>query len=154
MQYWDQRYLASPQRYDWYHRYWAIKPLLDRFDAREAPVLHVGVGLSELQDDMIRDGYKNIVNIDYSGVAIAHMQRLAKLHQAASQAGAQCSYEIGDVRHMPQYDDASFQLVVDKGTLDAMLCGPGSMESSCHMLQVCRRTTCMHMQRTDSEPWI
>jgi hypothetical protein len=38
--------------------------------------VQVGVGTSLLQAEMVKDGYKSIVNVDYSSNAIKHMQKL------------------------------------------------------------------------------
>jgi ubiquinone/menaquinone biosynthesis C-methylase UbiE len=79
-------------------------------------ILQVGVGTSAIQSDMVTDGYQHIINTDYSPVAI---QRLQEIHRDIPQL----SYEVADARSMPQYQDNSFQGVLDKGTLDALLCG-------------------------------
>jgi hypothetical protein len=41
---------------------------------------------------------------------------------------------VADVRAMPQYVDASFGGVLDKGTLDALLCGDSDVADSAAML--------------------
>lgn len=55
-----------------------------------------------------------VVNVDISAVVIEQMRRM---HGAPGQ-----SWEVADCRSMPQYADGSFGSVVDKGTLDAVLC--------------------------------
>ena len=55
------------------------------------PVYQVGVGTSRLQEDMVRNGYENIVNIDTSNTAIAHMKLQHK-------ALPELVYQQGDVR--------------------------------------------------------
>lgn len=52
--------------------------------------------------------------MDISAVVIDQMRRL---HSCPGQ-----SWEVADCRHMPQYRDSSFCSVLDKGTLDAVLC--------------------------------
>jgi len=42
--------------------------------------------------------------------------------------------EVADVRDMPQFANASFDVIIDKGTLDAILCGTDSMKHSTSML--------------------
>lgn len=71
-----------------------------------------------MQDDMAADGYQDIVSIDYSPVCIS------QLEQWKHKPG--CKFAVADVRSMPQFPDASFQSVIDKGTLDSLLCGPSS----------------------------
>jgi ubiquinone/menaquinone biosynthesis C-methylase UbiE len=55
-----------------------------------------------------------VVNVDISGVVIEQMRRMSNLPGQ--------SWEVADCRSMPQYGDASFGSVLDKGTLDAVLC--------------------------------
>ncbi len=53
--------------------------------------LQVGVGSSRLQEDMAKAGWTDIVNIDYSKVAITHM---AELHRGYPQL----QYRVADAR--------------------------------------------------------
>ena len=76
---------------------------------------------------MITDGYQQISNTDYSPVAI---QRLQEMHRDTPQL----TYAVADARSMPQYKDSSFQGVLDKGTLDALLCGELEEADSSAML--------------------
>ena len=56
------------------------------------PCTQVGVGTSRLQEEMVRlGGYKSIVSIDYSPVAI---ELLRELHKGMPQL----SYEVADCR--------------------------------------------------------
>jgi EEF1A lysine methyltransferase 4 len=71
-----------------------------------------------LQDEMASDGYQDIVSIDYSPVCIRQQEQWK--HKAC------CKFAVVDVRQMPQFGDASFHSVIDKGTLDSLLCGPSS----------------------------
>eukprot|EP00882_Tetradesmus_deserticola_P019688 GHRQ01021216.1.p1 GENE.GHRQ01021216.1~~GHRQ01021216.1.p1 ORF type:complete len:245 (+),score=49.68 GHRQ01021216.1:185-919(+) len=88
-----------------------------RYLPKDGHLLQLGVGTSRLQVDMADDGYNNITSIDYSPVAIKRLQQLYPGYQS------QLSYAVADARSMPQYPDAGFSGVLDKGTLDALLCG-------------------------------
>ena len=67
---------------------------------------------------MAADGYQDILSIDYSPVCIRQLDQWK--HRPA------CKFAVADIRSMPQFPDASFQSVIDKGTLDSLLCGPSS----------------------------
>lgn len=57
-----------------------------------APLLHVGMGTSQLQRDLVeRAGFKKVVNVDVSGVAVAWMRGL---HGGVKGL----EYRVGDVR--------------------------------------------------------
>ena len=51
----------------------------------------------------------------------------------------QLKYQISDCRCMPEFQDSSFDCLLDKGTLDAMLCGQGCDVNSLLYLSECFR---------------
>lgn len=80
-----------------------------------------------MSEDMIKDGYEDIVNIDISSVAIEIMRR--KYEHIP-----QLKYMQMDVRDMSFFPDESFDSVIDKGTLDSLLCGNNAPISAKQML--------------------
>lgn len=58
-----------------------------------------------------------MVNVDISPVVIEQMQIQGKQGNSSNQR-----WEVADCRCMPQFADNGFGCVVDKGTLDAVLC--------------------------------
>ncbi|KNA05806.1 hypothetical protein SOVF_186910 isoform B [Spinacia oleracea] len=76
---------------------------------------------------MADDGYEDIVNIDISSVAIEAMQKKHSNHP-------QLKYFTMDVREMGTLETGSFDAVIDKGTLDTILCGNDSKQNSSSML--------------------
>ena len=94
---------------------------------RGAPLLQVGVGTSGVQTEMVlRDGYAAITSLDYSPVCIA---RLEAARDAAPAPGgerlrAALRYAVADMRSMREAaPDGAFAGALDKGALDALLCG-------------------------------
>jgi len=69
---------------------------------------------------MWQDGYRNIVNVDYSSVVIEKMSR-----RHASIRPEMKWYEM-DVRNL-SFADGSFDVAIDKGTMDAMLTAEGDV---------------------------
>ncbi|XP_027149145.1 EEF1A lysine methyltransferase 4-like isoform X3 [Coffea eugenioides] len=76
---------------------------------------------------MVKDGYEDIMNIDISSVAIDMMRR--KYEQVP-----QMKYMKMDVRDMSFFPDDSFHSVIDKGTLDSLMCGNNAPISAVNML--------------------
>jgi len=74
----------------------------------------LGCGNSKLSEEMWDDGYKNIVNVDYSPVVIDRMKRKYETSRPEMQW-----YEA-DVRQLP-FEVEAFDMVIDKGTMDAMM---------------------------------
>jgi ubiquinone/menaquinone biosynthesis C-methylase UbiE len=125
--YWDKRYEHSPEPFEWYQAWAALEPILSKYIPLDASILQVGVGTSRLQLDMVEEaGYQDITSIDYSEVCI---DQLAEEHSIYPQL----SYLEADVRHM-LFPVGCFDAVLDKGTLDAILCGEKSYDNAAAMI--------------------
>ncbi|THU58900.1 hypothetical protein C4D60_Mb03t19350 [Musa balbisiana] len=106
--YWDARYLADGSAsFDWYQRYSALRPFVRKYVPVSARVLMVGCGNAVLSEDMVKDGYIDIMNIDISSIVI-EMMRTKYAHIP------QLRYMQMDVRDMSFFDDESFDCVFDK----------------------------------------
>lgn len=73
----------------------------------------IGCGNSELSEQLYDVGYKHLTNIDISETVVTHMNQ----RNAARRPGL--SFHQVDATQT-LYKDASFQVSLDKGTLDAM----------------------------------
>ncbi|GLT84236.1 hypothetical protein SLE2022_024810 [Rubroshorea leprosula] len=126
--YWDARYEAERGgAFDWYQRYSSLRPFVRKYVPISARVLMVGCGNALMSEDMVKDGYKDIMNIDISSVAIDLMRR--KYEHIP-----QLKYMQMDVRDMSFFPDESFDNVIDKGTLDSLMCGTDAPISAARML--------------------
>jgi len=77
----------------------------------------VGCGNSKLSEEMARDGYPLIDNMDVSSVVLQKMFNLySPIHTGFE-------FTAMDATKM-NYRDNSFDVCVDKGTYDALACGP------------------------------
>eukprot|EP01087_Luapelamoeba_hula_P010959 TRINITY_DN2931_c0_g1_i2.p1 TRINITY_DN2931_c0_g1~~TRINITY_DN2931_c0_g1_i2.p1 ORF type:complete len:141 (-),score=26.85 TRINITY_DN2931_c0_g1_i2:121-543(-) len=74
---------------------------------------------------MFNDGYKAIVNCDISPVVIEHMRTLQP----------HMEWKVLDVTNLDTVENATFDYILDKGTLDAILCGEGSFENAEKMMK-------------------
>ncbi|KAI4323463.1 hypothetical protein L6164_023065 [Bauhinia variegata] len=130
--YWDARYIQEGGSFDWYQRYAALRPFVRKYISPSSRVLMVGCGNAVMSEDMVKDGYEDITNIDISLVAIDMMRRKYEYIP-------QLKYMVMDVRDMSFFPDESFDAVVDKGTLDSLMCGTDAPISAARMLaEVCR----------------
>ncbi|RLN27970.1 methyltransferase-like protein 13 [Panicum miliaceum] len=132
--YWDARYSSSGspasgggEFFDWYQSYAALRPLLRARVPAASRVLMLGCGNSLLSEDMAKDGYKDIVNVDISSVVIEQMREKHK-------EIPQLTYMQMDVRDMNFFGDESFDCVLNKGTLDAMMCADDAPDGASKML--------------------
>ena len=85
----------------------------------------------EFAENMYCDGYKNIKNIDISHNVIKSMSERNKGMEGLT-------YEVMDVREL-KYDDNSFDLAVDKSTIDALLCGEDAFINVAKMIKEVQR---------------
>ncbi|GAB4859031.1 hypothetical protein Ancab_010499 [Ancistrocladus abbreviatus] len=126
--YWDIRYSQESGPFDWYQRYCSLAPLLNLYLPRGSRILVVGCGNSALGEGMVDDGYEDVVNIDISYVVIEAMRKKYCNRP-------QLKYIKMDVRDMSTFQTGSFDAVIDKGTLDSLLCGNNSQQDAAMMLE-------------------
>merc|ERR1711879_244761 len=116
-QYWDQRYEQEPSDlYDWFKGWEDLKPALVDQVLPTQRILMLGCGNSKLSEDMYNDGYKNIVNNDFSEIVIENMKQKYK------ETAPDMDWLVMDVMDMKELPDASFDVAIDKGTMDAIMC--------------------------------
>ena len=82
---------------------------------------------------MYEDGYENIINVDISHTVTKIMEEKCK---------SRCPkmvYKQLDVLDMSEFKTGEFNTVLDKGTLDSVLCGDNSTTNAEKMLdEICR----------------
>ncbi|XP_010269735.1 PREDICTED: methyltransferase-like protein 13 [Nelumbo nucifera] len=125
--YWNSRYLQEAGSFDWYQRYTALRPFVRKYIPTSSRVLMVGCGNAVMSEDMVKDGYEDIMNIDISSVAIDMMKRKYEYIP-------QLKYMQMDARDMSFFPDESFDSVLDKGTLDSLMCSNNAQISAAQML--------------------
>ncbi|KAI0258932.1 S-adenosyl-L-methionine-dependent methyltransferase [Gloeopeniophorella convolvens] len=122
-EYWDQRYTQEEDdaTFDWFKKYADVAPLIRAaLPDKNARILMLGCGNSTLSEDMYDDGYNNIINIDYSAVVV---ERMRARHQ---EARPEMEWHEMDIRDL-KFEDGSFDVAVDKGTMDAMMTAKGDV---------------------------
>lgn len=117
--YWDKRYSENEgSMFDWLEDYQSLKPLLsDLIPSKSARILIIGCGNAPLSEDLYDDGYLNVVNIDISSVVIKQMR------ERNSEKRPGMVYEVMDCTEMKEFADNTFDVAIDKSTIDALLCG-------------------------------
>ena len=80
---------------------------------------------------MYDEGYKNIVNNDISEVCIETMKKRNE------QKRPEMKWDVMDITKM-SYPDETFDIVIDKSTMDALLCGGSKAHSTvAYMVKEC-----------------
>jgi SAM-dependent methyltransferase len=108
------------------------------FPSREAArVLILGCGNSKFGEDMQRDGWTGeIVNVDFSSVVIDQMQSKYsdEFYKKTLPKARKMEFKCADMTKLP-YEDNSFDLIVVKGSFDAVLCSAGAKCSALRVVQ-------------------
>ena len=118
--YWINRYEEQKgTTFDWLEDYDTIKPIIQELGIKkEGKVLNIGCGNSEFSEKMWEEGYINNYNIDICQNVIDFMKERNKNKKGLI-------FEVMDVKEM-KYEDETFDLIIDKSTIDALLCGDHS----------------------------
>ena len=115
--YWDDRYQSENQLYDWYFDWNYVSPFVKQItENRKNNVLVLGCGNSSLSYEMAQEGFHSIYSIDISSVVIEQMKEKYKDQPNLIWETMNCA--------SLKYEDNFFDLCIDKGTLDAVVCHP------------------------------
>uniref|UniRef100_A0A8C8IQR7 EEF1A lysine methyltransferase 4 n=2 Tax=Oncorhynchus tshawytscha TaxID=74940 RepID=A0A8C8IQR7_ONCTS len=133
--YWDERY-KTEKSFEWFGDFSKFQHLLQHHVMKDDAILVLGCGNSSMSSDMYDAGYHSITNIDYSSVCIDTM---SARHDATCPG---MTWHQMDARQL-SFTDASYDVVLEKGTLDAMLVEEKdpwkvSSETACLIDQVLR----------------
>ncbi|XP_030063229.1 eEF1A lysine and N-terminal methyltransferase isoform X2 [Microcaecilia unicolor] len=115
VQYWEGFFRKRGKRtFEWYGALPELGGVLQRYLRPKDKVLVVGCGNSELSEQLYDVGYQHLVNIDLSEMVIRQMTERNVTRRPTM------SFFRMDALQM-EFPDAYFQVVLDKGTLDAIL---------------------------------
>jgi Methyltransferase domain len=127
---------VPPEPAEWFLRPADLTPVILQQVPRAGPedeeprnlsALSVGCGDSLLSFALAETGqFVSVLGLDYSQIVIEGMRRAAEAWKAEQPGGArECdvAFEHADVTDMgPVVRDSSIDVVIDKGTMDSMLC--------------------------------
>eukprot|EP00434_Breviolum_minutum_P008175 symbB.v1.2.007208.t1/scaffold439.1/size205343/11 len=123
LEYWEDFYDSRQSAYDTLFGYEDLRPLflgllqLEKSQRASVRLLHVGCGTSNVTDGLVRDGFRQILNIDFSEVVIKLMSERWLQNDLQSVQWRQM-----DLTDLSQLPSGSFDLALEKFTLDAILC--------------------------------
>jgi len=121
--YWDAEYAntcqagAEDEVYDWFLGWDQLRQLLTPLVSVGASVLHLGSGNSPLPEAMYDAGFLSQTCIDISALCMAHMEERNR------ESRPQIRWVPADATALPEeLTHGTFDLVLDKSTIDALLC--------------------------------
>ncbi|OQR88051.1 methyltransferase [Achlya hypogyna] len=110
-EYWDEFFTKREEKaFEWYGQYANMRPVLKTLVKPTDRILVVGCGNSDLSPLWAQDGYKHMTSMDFSELVIAEMR----------QKHPKMQWDVMDMTNMT-YTDASFDCIMDKGALDALM---------------------------------
>jgi len=117
-EYWEERFETEESK-DWLVDFEAVRPLLARRLLPSMRILLVGVGNSPFGAALHDWGCRNLVNLDFSAGVIERM----RAQHAEQRPGME--WVCADMTRMACFEDASFDVVLDKAAMDALLVDEG-----------------------------
>ena len=111
-EYWNERFNQTNANFDWYADWDQLSKYFIPILTPESKILMVGCGNSKLSEQMYLSNYKNIINIDISDIVIEKMKKQYP----------EMNWQEMDATKM-SFENNLFDCVIDKGTLDAIMCG-------------------------------
>eukprot|EP00699_Malawimonas_sp_californiana_P001504 EC715670.1.p1 GENE.EC715670.1~~EC715670.1.p1 ORF type:complete len:203 (+),score=45.91 EC715670.1:45-653(+) len=119
-EYWEERYSKDPEPFDWFQHYSGIRALVTQYVKPQHRILIPGCGNSRLGEDLVADGYTDVIGVDFSPVVIKQMKDRYKDTKGLT-------YQLMDVTKMDFANDF-FDAIIDKAMVDSLLCGEGSQK--------------------------
>ncbi|KAL7065852.1 hypothetical protein ACR3K2_37030 [Cryptosporidium serpentis] len=127
LEYWEERYKKDRSPYDWYQKWDMLADLLKEYIDKDDRILIIGNGTSRLPEDLYDSGFQNVECMDISLTAVDIM------HERLASRGIKC--QVSDVLNMVQFLDNEYNIVLDKGTFDTILCSENSYVKVDQMLK-------------------
>lgn len=148
---WDQLHarprLGNDPTFDWFFGYEEVQglllPLLQESQSQTAGpvrVLDVGCGTSSLCANLYAKSPQpvDVLGVDFSPVAVAHMNRLLEAGLDPGHPDSRLRFLQADAQNLESVaSSGSFELVLDKGTWDAV--ARGGLPGSYRVLSECLR---------------
>ena len=115
-EYWNERFTHTDSNFDWYADWDQLSKYFIPILNQDSNILMVGCGNSKMSNQMYLSNYKKIINIDISDVVIQKMKNQYP----------EMWWREMDATKMT-FENNFFDCVIDKGTLDAIMCGNDSV---------------------------
>ena len=120
-EFWENRYINQTQPFEWYFDWKYAEQEVSPFVKNKDLALIIGCGNSEMSSELQQKDVKMIVSIDVSKTVISQMAEKYKENKNL------LWYEM-DCTDM-SFKDELFDVVLDKGTFDAIFCGDNSISN-------------------------
>jgi len=114
--FWEKEYKEDNSEYDWYVKYDEISPTLNKYLKAEDKILQIGAGNSTLAEELYKENFKSITNIDISEEVVKEMR------SNYEKRGININYLQMDMMNL-QFAENNFDAIIDKAGSDVVLVG-------------------------------
>lgn len=126
--YWND-FNSKTSEFEWYGSYKQLQATLEPYLRPGASVLVVGCGNSAFSAELYDAGItSNVANMDYDESVIKTMAERNK-------SRPQMTWQTDDMRYLTTFKDASFDVIIDKGALDALMSSPEAKPDAVAMME-------------------
>jgi ubiquinone/menaquinone biosynthesis C-methylase UbiE len=112
--FWNESYDQNRGSFEWYFGWDRLSSEITSLYFPEDRCLVLGCGNSPMSADMLKSGFQKVVSVDLSPIVISQMKEKYKSEQ-------RLEWLEMDATKMA-FENGIFDLIVDKGLLDAILC--------------------------------
>uniref|UniRef100_A0A914H2M9 Methyltransferase type 11 domain-containing protein n=1 Tax=Globodera rostochiensis TaxID=31243 RepID=A0A914H2M9_GLORO len=112
--YWKRFFEHCDTSFEWYGSYGKLSPVLEKYMRPSDTILQIGCGNSSLAEQLHDNGFRNVHSIDTDAQVITQQKKKHYETRPSLKFEQRSAADIG----LP---DVSVNVVVDKGTLDALL---------------------------------
>jgi RAT1-interacting protein len=120
VEYWEERYKHNAGSFDWYMAWDRLSREIQGHYSGSDRVLVIGCGNSMIPIDMLSAGFPEIVSIDISETVISRLKEKYVEENRLKWLKMNCS--------SMSFENEEFDLVIEKGTFDAIVCGADALE--------------------------
>ena len=117
-----------PEPFDWYQVYSGFKDIISSSLSKTDKIINIGCGNSLLSEQLYEDGYEDITNMDFSPKVITQLEEKNKTKYP------KMSYKVIDALDMQEISTGTFNVAIDKGTLDSVLCSENPVQNCQKMI--------------------
>ncbi|GMT31125.1 hypothetical protein PFISCL1PPCAC_22422 [Pristionchus fissidentatus] len=108
--YWESRF-EKESHYEWLAGFDSYKEVLLKYINPAQRILHIGCGSSDLSMRLYELGFTNIANVDFSETLIASRKK----------EYPEMEWICDDITTLSQITDSSYDVVLEKATIEALL---------------------------------
>lgn len=122
-EYWESRYTEEPEPFEWYQTWGSLAPVVLPRMGSSGSVLDAGCGNSAVCAELARKNF-DVTGADISSCVVKQNSE----RYVSDENRNRLKFVCCDCLSMKEFKDGSFDCVIDKGTLDSMICSPKSNE--------------------------